>query len=63
MVLQFEKSGTSLIVKQYLDRCRNTVRRELMDKFPSSFANEPISVLPGVETQPPEVSPEIEQHT
>lgn len=33
MVLVFENSGTCLIVKQYLDRCRNALRRELMDKF------------------------------
>lgn len=33
MVLQFENAGTCLIVKQYLDRCRNTLRRELMDRF------------------------------
>ena len=49
MVLQLDNSSTCLIVKQYLDRCRNTVRRELMDKFRSSFANESSTISPKVE--------------
>ena len=33
MILQFENAGTCLIVREYLDRSRNTVRRELMERF------------------------------
>ena len=33
MILQFENPGTCLIVREYLDRSRSTVRRELMDRF------------------------------
>ena len=40
MVVQLDTAGNCLIVKQYLDRCRNTIRRELMDKLRSSFARD-----------------------
>jgi hypothetical protein len=61
MVLQFENAGTCLIVKQYLDRARNIIRRELMDKFCSSFASEATMSSPQVDCHPQPISPDVTQ--
>ena len=37
MALRFESTGTCLIVKQYLERSRQVLRRELMDKVSTLF--------------------------
>ena len=33
MVLQFDSPSNCLVVRQYVDRCRNTMRRELNEQF------------------------------
>ena len=33
MVLQFDSPSNCLVVRQYLDRCRKTMRRELSERF------------------------------
>ena len=32
-MLRFENTGTCLIVRQYLDRARNTMQRDLNERF------------------------------
>lgn len=59
MVLQFDKPGTCLIVRQYLDRSRCTVRRELMDRFYSLMEQD--SAKDRAKIQPLEDCPEAQE--
>ena len=50
MALQFESAGTCLVVKQYLDRSREVLRQDLLNKVPDLLQN-------GKENTPDELTP------
>jgi hypothetical protein len=55
MALCFESAGTCLIVRQHIDRCRQLLRHELLEKIKALFGEQGDSVVDPADERIPHV--------